>query len=551
MKWLRILRKNPPTFEFPRADWASQDVNLFSFQKNALLEVLGEYSPSKGAVVINPLETGVAYPPQATALHEMQHQFLMINTSFGLFTGLLTRFGPGVSLDTLRECMRRQWFAQELAATYAEIGYIAVKAPQLFERSVRGLPSIRLNQPPYREAFDAMQRHLPLVPGKPEHLLTSQRLLVVLLAYAAMNSDCLLRMHPLPESEAGLVACMEDAPNTRLERIISLLVGKDLLGQLLDEAMDLYASDEVSGPSKAAPLVFRRIIELLPEVTIHSHESVVRQFTLIRDDLRANGVEFEVQLVDEPLPSIRNKDERHERVLAANPPQKMATDALSQRLALTTRQGLGLSLEFSVRGPDDTFVTALSYFLKPGQAPNPSTSKEDELTEPLPPRFQGVMPISEILRELEAFPDLPHVAVFVNDSRPRWNEIPGARARVANLVQVCRQTDLSFELIRDNILGFEGLGEDQGAQFLIRRGEPEEYDGYFFNPRRPLLYGVQSIPTELGVNLFLAICKRLGVPNCSDKRPPAFPLETLIQMVSTPLLMPRWQGNSLGLRPNQ
>ncbi len=139
-------------------------------------------------------------------------------------------------------------------------------------------------------------------------------------------------------------------------------------------------------------------------------------------------------------------------------------------------------------------------------------ANDEEPREQLPPDIFGLISTSDILRELGAFPSLPHIAVFVDDSWRRWHQVPGARSRLKSSAQVCRQTHLSLPFVRDNILAFEELGEE--AQFFGIRFRPGEISGCFFSERHPSVYGLQKIPTEFGYQLFLNICGELGVqPN--------------------------------------
>jgi hypothetical protein len=515
-------------FRFPDITRSAHDAQVFSFRR-ADLELLGQYFPGAAATIFNPLQTG-AEIPEAIARHEATHQFLGINTTFGLFTQLLMhRARRGLNLEVLKECMKRQWCVQELAATYEEMSLIACKDPELLNQNVRRLPSLRLNQPPYREVFEVMHHYLPVATQKPLVVLVAQAMIVRLLAFAAMNSDCLLRMRSEGD-DTSLLVCMEDAPNSRMERIIDHLVRKDLLTNLVDYAAT--ALSRVINPEmekKTSSSVFRQIVELVPEVAIQAADAVEAQLMAA-----TNGQAAIQRFETDPLPEIRDSDERYIQEMAAHPPRRLSLVELRQRFTRATEDKLGLSLELAIRkdSPDEVLVTPRFYFLKPGQAPLPTNCHEEEPDGPLPEPTQGLIVPSDVLRELESFPNLPHVVVFISDSWRRWHDIPGARQRFSASVQVCREHSLSYPRVSD-ILAFEGLGEVEATQFFVSRASAGQFIGHFFNPHRPLIHGLQRIPSRFGLNLFGKMCDQLKVPQCTDPKS-ATPYLNLLMMVSFP-----------------
>ena len=169
--------RRPAPFKLPQVSWSTYGAKLLSFRQDAL-GILGSYLPGEGAVVVDPFWTG-ARSPAAIAAHEMQHQFLMINTTFGLYTQILIFLAKdGFALEALRLCLEKQWCVQELAATYAEMSFIGEQSPELLEDEVRKLPSAMLDQPPYREVFDSMNGLLPIHPTTPRNILVVQKALV-------------------------------------------------------------------------------------------------------------------------------------------------------------------------------------------------------------------------------------------------------------------------------------------------------------------------------------------------------------------------------------
>jgi len=102
---------------------------IFSFDR-AALKTLGFYVPGKTATVNDPAFTGARFP-HAIVAHELTHQSLMINTTFGLFTHLINalRERGFASDDVFQTCHEVQWTVQEAVATYAEMAVVAREAP--------------------------------------------------------------------------------------------------------------------------------------------------------------------------------------------------------------------------------------------------------------------------------------------------------------------------------------------------------------------------------------------------------------------------------------
>jgi hypothetical protein len=526
----------PAPFKLPQVSWSKHGIKLLSFRQDAL-EILGSYLPGEGAVVVDPFWTG-AKSPAAIAEHEMQHQLLTINTTFGIYTQILFFLAQdNFALEALRMCLEKQWCVQELAATYAEMSLICEERPELLQEEVRKLPSAMLDQPPYREVFDSMNRLLPVDPLKPANILSAQQFLVTAIAVAAMQSDCLLRMAAAPHLEGALLACMDDPPCSRLERIAHRL--ENLLPALISETVEQLARPEDSYTYKNSPILFviERIASLVPEVSIQPEAACRSQsakaLAAWRSDIeqitgkRVNTKQKRRAKAD-PLPIIMESRERERRAMAAHPPQDLVATILHDRLALTVRQSLGITLELAVPPDIKTHVIASSYFTKSGAVLQPA-SAEELPGEPLPQNISGLMSPPEILRALEAFPALPHVVTFIDDGWRHWYQTPGARARFKSCVQICRQTHLSRNDVLYSILAFEDLGE--GSEFFVTRFHQGKYVGCIFNRARPLVYGLQKIPTELGLGLFAKICGEFRLVPCKD---PASVIEykDLLDMVS-------------------
>ena len=512
----------PAPFKLPPVSWSIHGVKLLSFRLDAL-EILGSYIPGEGAVVVDPFWTG-AKSPAAIAAHEMQHQFLMINTTWGMYTQILFFMARGgFARDALRTCLEKQWCVQELAAMYAEMSLIGEMNPELLEEEVRKLPSAVLNQPPYREVFDSMNRLLPIDPAKPKNILGAQQMLVSAIAFAAMQSDCLLRMAAAPLSESSLLACMSDAPHSRLERIVHRV--KKFLPGIISETVEQLdrLKDSNAGEDSLGPFLLELIATLVPSVPVQPETSCRSQSAaalsvwrpLIEQTTgKSITTEQKPRMEVEPLPKIMESRAREARGLAAHPPQDLAPAALYDRLALTMRQSLGITLELATPRDVKTFVTASPYYFSKTGAVLQPASAEETPQEPLPKDLTGLMSPPEILQVLEAFPALPHVVTFIDESWREWYHIPAARARFKTCVQICRQTHLSRDEVLYNILAFEDMGE--GSEFVVTRFGPGKYVGCIFNRARPLVYGLQKISTDFGLSIFDKICQEFRLVHCKD-----------------------------------
>jgi hypothetical protein len=515
-------------FKLPRVRWSDHGIQLLSFRRDTL-HVLGEYLPGEGAVVFNPLMTG-AKSPGAIASHEHTHQSLGINSSFGFFTQLLFPMAQkGFARDVLRKCLEEQWCVQELAATYAESSYIAQNNPELLPEQIRSLPSGRLNQPPYREVFEAMNHFLPVDPGKPSAVLMAQDVLVTLLALAAMNSECLLQMAAGPGTESNLLACIVDSPACRLERIMNRLLTAQQLEPLLAEMVSQISRD----PRLSSTIVYKRLVTLVPEVSIQADENLFPQAAKVAAVYESiTGHQLQISRASrpeaEPMVKIMESREKEKQLLAASPPRKISPASLRQLFVQTSHHKLGLSLELAILKTEESHIIARPYYLKPKQAPQPA-DPEEYPPKPLPGDLRGLMSARSVLRQLWTFPRLPHVVIFIDDSWRFWDQIPGARERFNSCVRICRQTHLSRDFVLHNILAFEGIGNR--AEFFVFKRSPGSFAACFFNRQRPLAYAIQKVASDFGLQLFTSICTDLGLTHCAEAKR-VVPHFELLNMVS-------------------
>jgi hypothetical protein len=521
----------PKVFKLPRVRWADHGVQLLSFRRDEL-HILGEYLPGEGAAVVNPLVTGVK-SPEAIARHELRHQSLEINTTFGIFTQMLFWMArQGFARGALRKCLVEQWCVQELAAIYAETSYVAATSPAMLQEQIRDLPSGRLDQPPYREVFEAMNRFLPVDPGEPIARLRAQDVLVALLASAAMNSECLLRMAVGPGTESSLLACMADSPSSRLERIMNRLIAAKSLEPLLAETIAQMVREPYSYSAGDSPgtVIYERLISLIPEVSIQTDADLLPQATRaasVYEAITGRRVQFPSSR-SEPMVKIMESREKEQESLTTHPPRKIPAARLRELFIETMRRSLGLTLELAVLETGEAHVIARPYYLSPNQAPQPASSEEFP-REPLPEDLIGLMSARSVLRQLRDFPTLPHVAIFIDDSWRFWQQIPSARERFQSCIRVCRQTHLSREFMADNILPFEDIGHR--AEVFVIRLSNQLYVGCFFNRERPLVYGLQKIAGDFALELFSEISSDLGLQHCAEARQ-VVPHVNLLEMIS-------------------
>jgi hypothetical protein len=296
---------------------------------------------------------------------------------------------------------------------------------------------------------------------------------------------------------------------------------------LKESIAQLASSEDGEGVSHTVPVVYARIAALVPEVDIQPDAGFRAQCqqalaTWNPFFQRKSGFSVEAKaVVTNPLPRIFETDGDS----AVTPPQ-LPLAALRQRLTETTEKGFGLVLDLALREPSEAFVLAQSYFVKPGQAPHPI---DGDPPGTLPNDIQGLMPTAQLLQALTAFPALPHAVAFIDHGWERWYRIPGGRKRFQGCVRICRQTHLSHDDIRLNILAFDGLGD--AAEFFVWRLEPTKFVGVLFNRRCPLVYGLQKLSTDFAVDLFGKICADLKIPFCETARQ-VVPHFDLLNMVS-------------------
>jgi hypothetical protein len=332
---------------------------MYSVESRALA-VGGHYVPGGVPTVVDPLWTR-ARSPQAVQAHELEHQSLSINTTFGGFMlGLHSLARRGLVRDAHRVCYDAQWKLHELAATYAEMVMVATEAPGQLDAAIRDLPSNFLNEPPYRELFEHTSRWLPVHSTDPPQTNDGKRLVLSMLAHIAMCSDCVRRALERPAGDAELVACITESPNDRFDRLLAELVRKNALPDLVRDAERLFHAEETR--ATAGALLLERIAYEISDVSFESVPEFLQQTDQLGD---AWGIDF-VHQDQPPLAKVEYSRERARaegnslRALSVERLQPLAQDRLELRadgrLELTLKNVWKDGTRAVVLEPDDLLV---------------------------------------------------------------------------------------------------------------------------------------------------------------------------------------------------
>ena len=302
---------------------------LHSFDRQTLV-IAGTYEPGGQAIIYDPVWAGVRYP-DAVVEHETIHQSLSINTTFGVFTQLVKSLARrGLVRTALQRCLQVQWTVQEMTATYFELGVVAEIAPDELSAEIRRLPSEQLGQPLYREAYECVARWLPLTEARDLPTIKAMTTLVKSLAFGAMNTNCLCRAAKGSPTEASVLACIEDSPDDRLERLLGTLGTSSKLRQLLDRTRTIVkraGDDERS----VGPAVYALVgEEARKAISWREDENLVK---LSKPVLSAwKGALEGMQMVDasakEPLPKFGFSPQQASEGLRQAPPKPFTVGAV-------------------------------------------------------------------------------------------------------------------------------------------------------------------------------------------------------------------------------
>ncbi|SEC20805.1 hypothetical protein SAMN05519104_0952 [Rhizobiales bacterium GAS188] len=481
---------------------------IFSFDRAALV-TLGFYEPGKTATLNDPAFTGARFP-KAIVAHELMHQSLGINTTFGLFTQTIgtLRLRGLVGDDAFDTCHEVQWTVQEATATYAELAVVARTAPAELAREINALPTSREMQPPYREAFETIASWLPLDAGDDEATLNAKGLLVRFLGYAAMNTDCLRRGLADAPSDALLFDCMADTPDDRFARLLAL--GKDGVYVSL---LDVVRRHKVDAGDTAAEfsLRFCKLLRSLSEPAIaweeeDLQEAAARLYAFWRPFLP----NAELRPADkDPLPKVAFGSERAEAGLAQHPPQRLPEGAVAEFAAKATKLELGIIVELALA---HGLVHARLGAYVPARQDEAWPAKEasEEQSAAIPPDITGLALPETLLRELDAFPTLPRVVSLLSPGGvQRLADVPGSEALFRRAIRVYRITNISVEDVE------EAVREGGGREYLILRLSPTLFLGCILH-RGAEAFVIARMASDVAVEIFVSICDTLGIGPAED-----------------------------------
>jgi hypothetical protein len=500
----------------PTTKWDPHDFGFLSFSPSAT-EVLGVYDPGARPVLFDFAWDSADRVPNATRIHEETHQFLSINSTFGLFTQLIGKLAEhGHGREAYRLALQCQWEVQELTAVYAEMTFVARNHPDRLDEQIRHLPSSRLGQPPYREVFDAVRRWVPVDISIGEERLTAQDTFVGFMALAAMNGDALLKLAGRGLHESSLVACMTETPRDRFGTLMELLLPTGKWRQIVDSHASL---SRAKGVEVAARQTWSLVRQAFPGA-VFDDADVLSQANLAtdrwHDDWSRLGVQFgPPKRYEEPLAAIVESSEHAHELVVNNPPDRLHANDLATRFEEIQKGGFGLSLEISLPPDKLAFVKTRPYLMGPGDTGMPASDEQvADMTGILPHDFAGIIPASELLTALQPFPTLPHIVTFIERGWRNWYRLPGGRLRFARCIRVCRQANLGEQELRENILAFHEIG--RAAEFFVVSLKADRYVACFFNRRVVGVYGLQKIASSAALQLFESIVKRLQVPACDN-----------------------------------
>ncbi|TPI78484.1 hypothetical protein [Mesorhizobium sp. B2-8-9] len=499
----------PSTFSLPRLqqEGPGQD-ELYTFNRSALSE-LGFYAPGGVATVNDPVWTGTKYP-FAVAVHELAHQYLMINTTYGVLTQLVSgQADKGlISRYAMTTCYQAQWAVQELTALYAEFAALADDAPDQFEVFIADLPSARLGQPPYREIFDRINSWLPLQLDGGKESNNARKWLVVLIAFAAMNSDCIRRACEHTASESAFMAAISDTPNDRFERLVRAIDDAKALPALVEEARRLFAEM----PKKRAPgMIFQRLRQSFPDTIAWEDENIA---PLVQRLVEAWPEWFEAPPImadhagHDPLPGIAFGNQRSAQGREEHPPKPLADGLINDRFRSAALQKHGVLLEIAVPDVGLVYARIGAYLPERGDEPWPSADFTDAEAATLPPDIGGLVSAPALMEQLRGFPTVPRIISFVERvSFQRFCEIPRAREAIENAFLICHLTNLSKEAV-EHAIKFEGL---PATHFFIVRLNESVNLGCIVNPDNNYTSVMIRVESDFGTKLFSSICDELGL----------------------------------------
>jgi len=449
----------------------------------------------------------------AVLAHEWIHQNLFHNSRFGMFTILLSdaeRQRPGCATQLRIMCHGEQWSVQEGDATHGELQWVAAYQPDRFAEVRRSLPSLILDQPPYREVYDAIAAVFPIDPALPPATLFGHWHLVHALACCSLDSNCLVYAAELDQWDQNTVIeyVLDHSPHNRFVSLVNELLRSGAMDQLLGTSIAVSNPQGPQHPghppAESFPTILRLVRSRVPAGFLDSAPLPTSVHAAATQLERLLGVHLPVKF-QEPLPAFSLQQSPE---LVAQYPRELLvprdSGALEQLFCTAAKAGHGVWLSIGIVKESEAWVGAKAYLLAEAGTPHPRVGGLRPGEPPPPPPFEQVIPMATLLRSLDRYPQFPHVVSFIRFSWKRWQAIPATAGRLTASVRVHLLTDLLEEELR---LVMPDLG-GSGRFFIIHdRPNTEEFSIPIFNPDVPGVYAIQRIMGYAVLGIFHKIAK--------------------------------------------
>ena len=486
--------------------------DMFSFDRAALL-TLGFYEPGKTATLVDPVSTGARYP-NAVLAHELMHQSLAINTTFGIFTQLINRLRSEdfAEEDAFEACHDVQWTVQEATATYTELAVVAREAPESLAHEIDALPSQSNMGAAYREAFESLASWLPLSTREDESTIRAKALLTKAIAYAAMDTDCLRRGLADAPSRQVLFDCMADTPDDRFARLMAL--GKAGAYSSVLDGVRRRVADSGGHTSAEFSLGIYKGIRAVSEHAVRWEDGDLQGATeRLVGFWRPFLPHFKLRSVgnDDPLPAVAYGPSRAATNAGGGPQfSRLPERAAAELAAKATKHGLALIVELALHEMGVAHIKLGAYIQARQDEPWPAGDPPDEQIAKIPPDVGGLAYPETVVRELEAFPALPRVvSLLLPGGIDNLANVEGGEAFFRKSVRFYRVTDITLSDVevavrQSGVREFVVLGISSNVRLaciLTRGGDA---------------FVIARIGSDASLNVFLAICEKLGIGAAKD-----------------------------------